>query len=140
MHDDWWYKSTGSEIVKSIAQQRDDIEYLGVGISLDSIVNLKSFVLSCVFVDSSQSVSQHLRIIIIERSLYILKFFYWERAFHTLVSMCVYNSSIFNFTQRGLSPLCNFNFNFLQSLLKRLSLRACKARFLSISLMRNEML
>ena len=28
-HDDWWYKSNGSEIVKSIAKQRDDIVYLG---------------------------------------------------------------------------------------------------------------
>ena len=28
-HDNWWYKSTGSEIVKSIAKQRDDIIYLG---------------------------------------------------------------------------------------------------------------
>ena len=29
MHDGWWYKSAGSEIVKSIANQRDDIVYLG---------------------------------------------------------------------------------------------------------------
>ena len=28
-HDDWWYKSTGSEIVKSIAKDREDIKYLG---------------------------------------------------------------------------------------------------------------
>lgn len=28
-HDNWWYKSTGSEIVKSIAQRRDDLIYLG---------------------------------------------------------------------------------------------------------------
>lgn len=28
-HDDWWTKSTGSEIIKSIAKQRDDIVYLG---------------------------------------------------------------------------------------------------------------
>lgn len=28
-HDNWWYKSTGSEIVKSIANKRDDIIYLG---------------------------------------------------------------------------------------------------------------
>ena len=28
-HDDWWYKSTGSEIVKAIANRRDDIVYLG---------------------------------------------------------------------------------------------------------------
>lgn len=28
-HDDWWYKSTGSEIVKMIADRRDDIVYLG---------------------------------------------------------------------------------------------------------------
>ena len=28
-HDNWWYKSNGSEILKSIAKQRDDIVYLG---------------------------------------------------------------------------------------------------------------
>ena len=28
-HDDWWYKATGSEILKSISKQRDDIIYLG---------------------------------------------------------------------------------------------------------------
>lgn len=30
-HDDWWYKSNGSEILRSIARQRDDIIYLGSG-------------------------------------------------------------------------------------------------------------
>lgn len=29
LHDNWWYKSNGSEIVKSIARRRDDIVYLG---------------------------------------------------------------------------------------------------------------
>ena len=28
-HDDWWYKSTGSEIVRMISDKRDDIVYLG---------------------------------------------------------------------------------------------------------------
>lgn len=28
-HDDWWYKSAGSDICKSIARQRDDLIYLG---------------------------------------------------------------------------------------------------------------
>lgn len=28
-HDNWWYKSTGSEIIRSIAKRRDDIVYLG---------------------------------------------------------------------------------------------------------------
>ena len=28
-HDNWWYKLSGGEIVKSIAKQRDDIIYLG---------------------------------------------------------------------------------------------------------------
>lgn len=40
-HDDWWYKSTGSEIVKSIAQQRDDIEYLGADVADMKIGKLK---------------------------------------------------------------------------------------------------
>ncbi len=40
-HDDWWHKSAGSEIVKSIAQQRDDIEYLGADVADMKIGNLK---------------------------------------------------------------------------------------------------
>ena len=40
-HDDWWYNSAGSEIVKSIAQQRDDIEYLGADVADMKIGNLK---------------------------------------------------------------------------------------------------
>lgn len=40
-HDDWWYKSAGSEIIKSIAQQRDDIEYLGADVADMKIGNLK---------------------------------------------------------------------------------------------------
>lgn len=31
-HDDWWYKSNGSEIVKAIVRQRDDIVYLGADV------------------------------------------------------------------------------------------------------------
>lgn len=40
-HDDWWYKSTGSEIVKSIANKRDDITYLGPDIADIKIGKLK---------------------------------------------------------------------------------------------------
>lgn len=40
-HDDWWYKSTGSEIVKAIANRRDDIVYLGSDIADLSIGKLK---------------------------------------------------------------------------------------------------
>lgn len=40
-HDDWWYKSAGSEIVKSIAKQRDDIVYLGADVADMRIGNLK---------------------------------------------------------------------------------------------------
>jgi len=40
-HDDWWYKSAGSEIVKTIAKQRDDIVYLGADIADMRIGNLK---------------------------------------------------------------------------------------------------
>ena len=40
-HDDWWYKSAGSEIVKSIAQKRDDIEYLGADVADLKIGKLK---------------------------------------------------------------------------------------------------
>lgn len=40
-HDDWWYKSAGSEILKSIAQQRDDIVYLGADVADMMIGKLK---------------------------------------------------------------------------------------------------
>ena len=41
MHDDWWYKSTGSEIVKAIAKRRDDIVYLGSDVADLKIGKLK---------------------------------------------------------------------------------------------------
>ena len=40
-HDDWWYKSAGSEIVKSIAKEREDIVYLGPDVADLRIGNLK---------------------------------------------------------------------------------------------------
>lgn len=40
-HDNWWYKSNGSEIVKAIARQRDDIIYLGPDVADMRIGNLK---------------------------------------------------------------------------------------------------
>lgn len=40
-HDDWWYKSAGSEILKSIAKQRNDIIYLGPDIADLKIGKLK---------------------------------------------------------------------------------------------------
>lgn len=40
-HDDWWYKSTGSEILKSIAKERDDIIYLGPDVADLKIGKLK---------------------------------------------------------------------------------------------------
>ena len=40
-HDDWWYKSAGSEIIKSIAKQRDDIIYLGPDVADMKIGKLK---------------------------------------------------------------------------------------------------
>ena len=40
-HDDWWYKSTGSEIVKAIANRRDDIVYLGSDVADLNIGKLK---------------------------------------------------------------------------------------------------
>ena len=39
-HDNWWYKSNGSEIVKAIANQRQDIEYLGADVGNMKIGNL----------------------------------------------------------------------------------------------------
>ena len=40
-HDDWWYKSAGSEILKSIAKERDDIIYLGPDVADLKIGKLK---------------------------------------------------------------------------------------------------
>ena len=40
-HDDWWYKSAGSEIVKSIAKEREDIVYLGPDVADLRIGKLK---------------------------------------------------------------------------------------------------
>ena len=40
-HDDWWYKSTGSEIVKAIANKREDIIYLGSDVADMKIGKLK---------------------------------------------------------------------------------------------------
>lgn len=40
-HDNWWYKSTGSEIVKSISKKRDDIVYLGADVADMRIGKLK---------------------------------------------------------------------------------------------------
>ena len=41
MNDDWWYKSTGSEIVKAIAKRRDYIVYLDSDVADLIIGNLK---------------------------------------------------------------------------------------------------
>lgn len=40
-HDDWWYKSAGSEIVRSIARRREDIIYLGPDVADMKIGKLK---------------------------------------------------------------------------------------------------
>lgn len=40
-HDNWWYKSTGSEIVKAIANRREDIVYLGSDVADLKIGKLK---------------------------------------------------------------------------------------------------
>ena len=40
-HDNWWYKSAGSEIVRSIAKERDDIIYLGPDVADLKIGKLK---------------------------------------------------------------------------------------------------
>ena len=40
-HDNWFYKSSGSEIVKAISRQRDDIVYLGADVADMKIDNLK---------------------------------------------------------------------------------------------------
>lgn len=40
-HDDWWYKSAGSEILRAIAHRREDIIYLGADVADMKIGNLR---------------------------------------------------------------------------------------------------
>ena len=40
-HDNWWYKSSGSEIMRPISKQREDIVYLGADVADMKIGNLK---------------------------------------------------------------------------------------------------
>lgn len=40
-HDDWWYKSNGSDIVKAVAKQRKDLLYLGTDVADVKIGKLK---------------------------------------------------------------------------------------------------
>lgn len=40
-HDDWWFKKSGSEIVRAIARQREDIVYLGADVADMKIGKLK---------------------------------------------------------------------------------------------------
>lgn len=40
-HDNWWYKSSGSEILKPISRERDDIVYLGPDVADIKIGKLK---------------------------------------------------------------------------------------------------
>ena len=40
-HDNWWYKSSGSEILKPISKRREDIAYLGPDVADMKIGNLK---------------------------------------------------------------------------------------------------
>lgn len=52
-HDDYWYRLTGKEIIKDIADKRDDIEYLGSSRRIIDINGLKVNVLHGKFKDSN---------------------------------------------------------------------------------------
>lgn len=41
-HDNWWYKSCGSEILKEISRRREDIKYLGPDVADIEIGKLKA--------------------------------------------------------------------------------------------------
>lgn len=52
-HDDYWYRLTGKEIIKDIADKRDDIEYLGSSRRIIDIDGLRVNVLHGKFKDSN---------------------------------------------------------------------------------------
>ena len=60
----------------------DDVEHLRVGVCLHGIVNLKALVLACLLVDDLQGLAQHVGVVVVERSLYLLKLIYRKCSFH----------------------------------------------------------
>ena len=52
-HDDYWYRLTGKEIIKDVADKRDDIEYLGSSRRIINIDGLRVNVLHGKFKDSN---------------------------------------------------------------------------------------
>ena len=94
----------------------DSAQYLRVGIGLDGIVNHKALMLSGFGIDSLQRLSQQFRIVIVERCLQLLEFIDRKYSFcHCVVLLLCY-------------------------LLNNVLLKLWRARFLSSSRMRNEML
>ena len=60
----------------------DDVEHLRVGVCLHGIVNLKSRMFASLFVDGLQGLAQHIGVVIVEWSLYLLKFVNRKCSFH----------------------------------------------------------
>ena len=66
----------------------DDVEHFRVGICLYGIVYLKALVLASLCVDGLQGLAQHVGVVVVERSLYLLKLIYWKCTFHFAYAYC----------------------------------------------------
>ena len=95
----------------------DDTQDAGIGIGLDGIMDAEALVLLSLTVNGTERFAQQLRVVVVERCLYPFQFIFRKNSF---THFCVV----------GLIT------NYLNSW----SLRLCRARFLSSSRMRNEML
>ena len=73
---------TSAHTVGAQASLADDVEHLRVGVRLHSIVNLESLVLACLLVDGLEGLAQNRSVVIVERSLYLLKLIYRKCTFH----------------------------------------------------------
>ena len=60
----------------------DDIEHLWIGVCLHGIMYLKSLMFACLFINRLQSLAQQIGVIIVEWSLYLLKFVNRKCSFH----------------------------------------------------------
>ena len=60
----------------------DDVEHFRVGICLYGIVYLEALMLASLYVDGLQGLAQHVGVVVVERSLYLLKLIYRKCTFH----------------------------------------------------------
>ena len=87
--DDGLYLAS-ADAVGSQSRLADDLEDLGVGISLDGIVYHEPLVSSSLFVDGAQCLSQQFCIVVVEGRLNPLELLYREYTFHVFANLsCV---------------------------------------------------